>query len=142
MSFLDDPAVPHSPLDQHGSLAQVPVFQTNGEWSVALGVGHVVVLPLLQQVQDREEELLLAGVVERGSLVDVDHLDVDVLLGQQSLQYFNLVVGVVVGGLVLLDADKAVEDGGTAVLVETVDADPVLQQFAADFRGVVEVLGH
>jgi hypothetical protein len=61
------------------------VFEADGEGGVAFCVYAIVVDVLLEQVDDGEEELLFAGVVQGRALVDVDDVDVDLGMGQQRL---------------------------------------------------------
>lgn len=82
--------------------------------------------------------------MERSALVDIHDVDVDIWRSQQGLEDLDLVVAVVLH-LVLLYADEAVEDGGAAVLVQTVHVYSVcctFQQFSADLGGVIEVFSN
>ena len=92
LSILDHAAVLHSALDQHGCLVEVLVLEADGQGSVALGVHNVVVDVLLQQVQDGEEKLLLARVVQGSPLVDVHDVDVQLRVREQALQDLHFVV--------------------------------------------------
>ena len=61
---------------------------------------------------------------------EVDHVEVDIRMGQQCLQNLYFVVGGRVRrrvDLLLLYFYEAVEDGGPSEFIEAVDANPILQ---------------
>jgi hypothetical protein len=91
--------------------------------------------------------------VQGGTVVNVQYVQVNVLIVEQSLQDLHLVVlGLVRSGIfhtgqfrrvqfLALNLDETVENGRAVEFVKTVDGDSVLNEKFAYFRRGVEVLG-
>ena len=75
----------HPLLDQHRSLTQISILQTNRQRSVPLSVLNIVIPLLLEEIQNRKKEFLLTGVVQRCPLVNVFDVDVSIALSEKSL---------------------------------------------------------
>lgn len=132
----------HTLLYQHRSLVQITVLQTQSQRSVTLSISHIVVLPFLQQVQNRKEKTFLTCVMQRSPLVQIHHVNINFRLTQQSLENLHLIVRVVMRGLVLLNPYKTIKNRRTAIFVQTIHANPILEQFSTYFRRIVKILSH
>jgi|JI6StandDraft_1071083.scaffolds.fasta_scaffold112314_1 hypothetical protein len=75
----------HSFFYEHGRLAQISIFQTYRKRRIPFSIFNIVKSFFLEKVQNREKEFFLTGIVQRCSLVDIDHIDVDLAFNEESL---------------------------------------------------------
>ena len=79
---FNNKTIVHTFFDEHGSLVQIFIFKTNRQRSVTLAILNIGLSYFLEQVEDGEEETFFAGVVERRSLEEIDHVEVDIGMGE------------------------------------------------------------